>query len=52
MKENKDWIKSRIFKFFLLNNSLTVYEQMLNLENNIGKRGKVCDLYFYEVYTK
>lgn len=46
MKENKDWIKSSIFKFSLLNNSLTVYEQMLNLENNIAKRGIVCDLYF------
>lgn len=26
IKENKDWIKSRIFEFFLFNNLLIIYE--------------------------
>lgn len=52
IKENKDWIKSRIFEFSLFNNSLTIYEQMLNLEDNITNWGKVCDLHFYDVYAK
>lgn len=52
LKENKDWIKSRIFEFSLFNNSLTIYEQMLNLEDNITNWGKVCDLDFYDVYAK
>lgn len=52
IKENKDWIKSRIFEFSLFNNSLTIYEQMLNLEDNITNWGKVCNLDFYDVYAK
>lgn len=52
IKENKDWIKSRIYEFSLFNNSLTIYEQMLNLEDNITNWGKVCDLDFYDVYAK